>query len=151
MSHAAARRSGNSGDEADDRLFDVLLNELRGFFFRITADLTDHDNGLGLRILFEQRQDIDKPGAVHWIAANADAGGFAQAERRQLMDRFIGEGAAAGDDADDPLLVDKARHDADFRFIDRDDTRTIRTDQTYIAATERPLHLHHVVHGNTFS
>src|SRR6476659_6560786 len=66
------------------------------------------------------------------------------------MDGFIREGAAARDDSDDPLLMNKTRHDADLRFIDRDDAWAIWSDQSDITSKESPLHLHHIVDGYPF-
>ena len=52
----------------------LLLDKLRRFFFRIAADLADHDDGLGFLIVLEQRQHIDKACAIDRIAADADTG-----------------------------------------------------------------------------
>ena len=46
------------------------------------------------------------------IAADADASGLADAEMRQLVDSFVGQRAAAADDADVALLVNPTGHDA---------------------------------------
>src|SRR5690242_17963966 len=77
-----------------------------------------HDRLLDLRAL----QEI---GAVDRIAADADAGGLAEASRGRLRHRFIGERARARDDADLAALVDMARHDADLALARRYDPRTI--------------------------
>ena len=49
---------------------------------------------------------VDKVRADDRIAADADARGLADAARRQLVDRLVGQRAGAGDDADVALLVD---------------------------------------------
>ena len=61
-----------------------------------------HDR-LGRRIRGEQLQRVDERRADQRIAANADAGGLAEAQPRELVDRFVGERAALGDDADAAL------------------------------------------------
>src|SRR5206468_6870736 len=45
MAHAASRRGGLPGDEADDGLLHVGLDPLRGAFFRVAADFADQDDG----------------------------------------------------------------------------------------------------------
>ena len=52
-------------------------------------------------------------GAVDRIAADADAGGLADAAAGELPDRFVGQRAAARDDADVALFVNVAGRDAD--------------------------------------
>ena len=75
MAHAAARRRGDAGDEADHRFFDlVVLDEVGGVFLGAAADLADHDDALGLRIGEEHLQHLDMLGALDRIAADADAG-----------------------------------------------------------------------------
>ncbi len=55
VAHAAARRRRAACDEASDRLptafFLLLGDEFRRLFFGRATDLTDHDDGLGLRIV----------------------------------------------------------------------------------------------------
>src|SRR5690349_19786418 len=150
MAHAAPGRRGDAGDEADYRFLYVFLNELRRFFLGIAADFADHHNRLGFRILLEQRKDIDESCAVHRIATDAYAGCFPQPQIRELMHGLVREGAAAGDDAHDALLVDESRHDADLGFLDRDHTRAVRADQPNVAAAQRALDLDHVVDRNAF-
>ena len=52
---------------------------------------------------------IEKRGADDGIAADADAGRLPDAQARELIDGFIGERAAAADQADVALLVNRAR------------------------------------------
>ena len=54
----------------------------------------------GLRVVLEQLEAIDEVGAVDRVAADADAGGLAEARGRGLRHRLVGERAGAGDDAD---------------------------------------------------
>ena len=79
VAHAAAGRGGLAGDEADHGLLHILLDELgRGLFGR-SADLADHDDGLGFRVFVEQAKRIDVGGADDRVAADADRGGLADA------------------------------------------------------------------------
>jgi len=95
----------------------------------LPADFADQNDGVGVRIIVEKLDGIEKRSADYGIAADADAGGLADSELRQLMDGFVGQGAAAADDADVSLLVDAARHDADLAFAGRDDARAVRPDE----------------------
>jgi hypothetical protein len=119
MAHALARRRGGAGDEADHRLLDVLADELAGFFLGAAADLADHDDALGARIVLEQPQAVDEVEALDRIAADADAGRLAHAGAGHLPDRLVGQRAAARDDADLARLVDVGRHDADLAAAPR--------------------------------
>src|SRR5579875_1270517 len=53
VAHAAARRRGLAGDEADDRLLHVVFDILGGSFFGGTADFADEDDGLGFGVFVE--------------------------------------------------------------------------------------------------
>src|SRR5437667_11005802 len=129
MAHAASRRSGLPCDETDDRLLHVALDPFGGALFGVAADFADQNNGVRVRIVVEKLDGVEKCRANDGIAADANARGLADAELRQLMDGFVGERAAAADDANVALLVDAAGHDADFAFPRGDDARTIRADE----------------------
>ena len=83
MAHAAARRGGAAGDEADHRLLAAALGlvaqELGGVFLGRAADLADHDDRLGLGVGQEHLQHVDEFGALDRVAADADRGGLAEA------------------------------------------------------------------------
>ena len=100
VAHAASRRRGLSGDEANHRLLDMLFHILRRSLFRCAADFADQDDRLGLRILIEQLQRVDVRGPDDGIAADADRCRLSDAALRELVDGFVGEGARARDDAD---------------------------------------------------
>jgi hypothetical protein len=53
-----------AGDEADHRLGHVLGDELGRFFLGAAADLADHDDAFGLRVVLEPAQRVDEVGAV---------------------------------------------------------------------------------------
>src|SRR5437764_12835466 len=96
--HSAAWRRGLAGDEADDRLLELPADEARRLLLRRPADLADHDHGFGVLVGCEQPEGIDERGANERIAANPNARRLAEAEASELMDGFIGERAAFGDD-----------------------------------------------------
>ena len=49
----------------------------------------------GVRVGLEQRERVDEVGADDRVAADADAGGLAEALRGELLDDLVGERAAA--------------------------------------------------------
>src|SRR5688572_28015888 len=150
VTHALAGRRCDARDVCNDWLADVVADELGSGLFVRTADLADHDDALGLRIVLEARQHVDEVHAAHWIAADAHASALAEAGVRRLKHSFISQRARARHDADATRLVDEARHDADLARARRDDARAVRTDEQAAVAGQRSLHFHHVVHRDAF-
>ena len=103
---APAMKSGH-------RLLAILLDPLGGFFFRAAADFANHDDAVRFRVVVEHFDHVEVRRAVDRIAADADAGGLADAARSQLPDRFVSQRAAARDDADVALLVNVTGRNAD--------------------------------------
>ena len=136
VSHPLARRRGHARDEADDRLFHVVLRPQRGGLLVAAADLADHHHGVGVRIVVEQLEHVDVLQAVDRVAADADRGRLPEAELGELPDRFVGERSRARHDADAALLVDVAGHDADLDLVGRDDAGTVGAEQQRLL----PLH-----------
>ena len=73
------------------------------------ADLAHHDDRVGLRIVLEGPEHVDEVGADDRVAADADAGALADPVPGQVIDDFVGEGAAAGHQPDPAGLADVAR------------------------------------------
>jgi hypothetical protein len=65
------------------------------------------------RIVVEQFDDVEVRRAVDRIAADADAGGLADAAAGQLPDGLVSQRAAARNDADVAFFVNVAGRDAD--------------------------------------
>src|SRR5215213_2623212 len=74
VTHALARRGGLTGDETDHWFGQVLLDEVGGGLLVVAADLTDHDDGFGGGVGFEETEHVDERGADHGVAANTDGG-----------------------------------------------------------------------------
>src|SRR5260370_7191899 len=66
------------------------------------------------------------------------------------MDSFVGQGAAAADDANVSLFVDAAGHDADFAFAGRDDSWTVRTNKACFLEVHHRSDAHHIEGRNAF-
>ena len=114
MTHAPSRRGGLAGDEGHDRLGHVLLHKRGRLLLRRAADLTDHDDGLGGRIVLERGQAVDEVRSRQRIAADADRRRLADGAR--LTDGFVRQSSRARHDADRTRAMDVARHDADLRL-----------------------------------
>ena len=74
VTHPASGGRGGSRDESGDRLFAVLFSPSGGLLLRAPADLADHDDRFGLRIVVEQLENVEVRRAVDRIAADADTG-----------------------------------------------------------------------------
>src|SRR2546423_7917082 len=128
MAHAAAGGRGLACNKADHGLLHVDLDPLRGALFGVATDFANQDDGVRVRIGVEKPDGVEECRTDDGIAADADAGGLADAKLRQLMDGCVGERAAAADDADISLLVDAAGHDADLALTGRYDAGAVRAD-----------------------
>jgi hypothetical protein len=106
VAHALAGRGGGAGDEARDRLLHVGLDVLGGALLGAAADLADHDDAVGVGSALKSSRHVDEVGAVDRVAADADAGALADAERGELTHGLVGERARARHDADLARLVD---------------------------------------------
>ena len=136
VAHAASRRRGCPGDESGHRLLAVLLDPLGRFLLGGAADFADHDDAVSFGVVVEHLDDIEVRSAVDRVAANAHAGGLADAAAGQLPDRLIGQRAAARNDADVSLFMNVAGRDADaaaavgvLALAGRDHAGTIGPDQ----------------------
>src|SRR5260370_32784830 len=150
MAHAAPRRSGLAGDEADYRLFHIDLDPLGGALFGVAADFADQNNGVRLWIIVEKLDGVEERRADDGVAADADAGGLANAEFGELMNGFVSECAAAADHGDVALLVDAAGHDANFAFAWRDDAGAVLADEARFLEVHDGGDAHHVERGDAF-
>jgi hypothetical protein len=116
VAHRLAGRRGDAGDVADDRLRHVLRDELGRLFLGRAADLAAHHDQLGLRVLLEERDDVDEARTRDGVAADADDARVAEAASRELVADLVGERAGAADDADVALLEELRRDDPDVRL-----------------------------------
>src|SRR3972149_408114 len=129
MAHAATRGRRLAADEAHHGFPHMRLHEGGGLFLRGAADLADHHDGGGARVVLEEAQDVDEARAVDGVAPDADARGLAEVALGQLVHHLVGERAAARDDAHGPCLVDVPGHDADLRLTRRDEPWAVGADE----------------------
>ena len=150
MSHAFAGRGGDARDVGDDGFVHMSLDVFGRFFFGGAADFANHDDAFGLRVGLEGGEDVNEAGAVNRVAADADAGGLAEADGGGLVHGFVGQRAGAGDDADHARLVDVAGHDAHFAFAGGDDAGAVRADEADARAADGGFDFEHILHRDAF-
>src|SRR3989304_4641310 len=96
------RRPGGAGAPAGEPATRFLRRsapqEARGFPPGAPADLADHQDAGRLVVAKEQLQAVDEAGAIHGIAADADAGRLAEPGGRGLGHRLVGQRARARDE-----------------------------------------------------
>ena len=127
MAPAPARRRGNTRNNPDGRLFNlVLAQKFRRVSLSRAANFANHNDRMGLVIVQEHVEDFDEIRAFDRIAANSDAARLAKASRCGLVNRLIGERSRARDHANVTFAMDMAGHDPDLAFVRRDDARTVR-------------------------
>src|SRR5579863_615425 len=152
VAHPPPSGRGKTGDIADDRLRGIGCDPDGSLGFLRPADLADHEDRVGLGVLLEELEHVEKRRAIDGISADPDARGNADAEDRHLRGGFVAERSRARDDSDPPTLVDVAGHDPDHRFSGADDARAVGSDErrpllARIAA-EIALDAHHVLCGD---
>ena len=96
----------------------------------------------------KELQHIDEVGADNGVAADAHAGALADPQQGELMHRFIGQGAAAGDQAHGAGPVDMPGHDAHLSLARGDDARAVGADEAAVRILQAGHHPHHVQGGN---
>ena len=79
VAHGLAFRGHPSGDEGHHRLGHLAPDVVGGALLVGAADLPDQHHPVGAGVALEQLQHVDEVGAVHGVAADADAGGLADA------------------------------------------------------------------------
>ena len=147
VAHALAFRCRATGDERDLRdVAQVLGGPGRGRLLRGAADLADEHDGLGLLVRREQLEDVEERGPDDRVAADADAGGLAEAGIGHGLDGLIGERAGAAHHPDSTLAMDGARDDADLGPAGRRRSGAVGPDQPGAAGTDQ-LHRRDHVEG----
>ena len=122
----------------------MSLHKLRGSFFGIAADFANHDHRLGLGIAIEQVQRIHKIRPDDRIAADPNRSRLSNPPLRKLMHGFVSQRARPRNNPDRTFLVNRSRHDPDFAFARRNNSRTVRPDQPRAPVLQKLPRLHHV-------
>src|SRR5699024_9008021 len=90
------------------------------------ADLADHHDPGGVRIVLERLEGVDVGGADDRVAADAEGGG--EADVGQLVHHLVGQGAGLGDQAQLPRTGDVRGGDAGVGPAGADQARAVRPD-----------------------
>src|SRR3990172_4967835 len=129
------------------------LDILCGALFCISPDLADHDNRVGLSVLFKHLQEVNKVCPIDRVSADSDACRLPKTGLCDLPDRLIGKGSAPRYHADPPFFMDKARHDPDLALLRVDDPGAVRPYEPALFSCHEPFGLDHIHHrdplGNT--
>lgn len=93
VSHFVPERHGVSRDKTDHRFFYFQIFVIFGAdFFISAAQLSDDDDGIGVRIVHKLIERFDKVNADEHVVAQADDRGLSQPGAVGFDDRFIGKG-----------------------------------------------------------
>ena len=130
----------------EHRLRHVLADEGRGLLLLVAADLADHDDQLGLRVVLELREHVDERRADDGVAADADDRRVAEPELGQLVADLVRERARARDEADRALAEDLGGDDPDVRLARREHARAVRADHRHARGAEVRVGAEHLVH-----
>src|SRR5262249_1473178 len=116
MTHAAPGRSRPAANKTCYWLSYVCFDEVSRIFLGAPADFPDENDSQCLGIVIHETEGIDKGRANNGVASNADAGGLTDAQAGELVDRFVGQCAAARDHANMSRLVDASWHNSNLAF-----------------------------------
>lgn len=116
VTHPTTRGRTDTGDEADSRLVVLVvgLEEFGRILLSATANLSNHDDTLGFRVLEEDAQAVDEVGARERVTTNANDQRLAKTGLGRLVHGLVGQGTGTRDDTDTTTLVDESRHDTNF-------------------------------------
>src|SRR3954468_19031184 len=127
--HPPPLRRGLAGNEAYDRLRDPLADEGGRPLLVGAADLADHDNGVGIRIVLKGVETRDEIGANDRVSTDANAGALADTVSGELVHDFIGERTASRDESHPSRSADVAWNDSNFGGARGDQARTVGSNQ----------------------
>ena len=109
------------------------------------ADLADQHDALRVRVVAEERQDVDEGAARNRVAADAHAGRLADAGVGHGLHHLVGQRPGAAHQPDVPRPVDRPGDDADLGLAGRGRARAVRPDQPGTGGLDHGHHLEHVV------
>src|SRR5439155_16546385 len=91
---------------------------------------------------------VNEGSADDRVAADADAGGLAEAVRRELVDDLVGQRAASRYQTNLPGRADVPGNDPHLAAARRDEAGAVGADEPRAALLEERDHLRHVEDGN---
>ena len=128
----------------------VLRQPLGSLLLGLSADLSNHDDSLGLGVVHELGEHIDEVGSVERITTDTDNGGLAEAESGGLIDSLVRQRAGSRDDSDFTLGVDVSWHNSDLALSWLDNTWAVWSNKSGpVLRVHDGLNLDHVESWDT--
>ncbi len=150
VAHSPPLRRCLASNKANNRLSAVRFDVLSSFCFHATANFTDHDDAVRVRVVHQELNGFLGRSADDGVTTDANTSRLAHARLGHLVHCFISQCARAGNDADTARVVDKARHDAALGAARCDDTRAVGPNEAAVTAIEVGFHLNHILHRDPF-
>src|SRR5699024_2016572 len=125
VTHGLTFRCGKASNVANNWFGYIVLNVLRSLFFGVATDFTDHDDGLGVWILFESFQRIDVGGADDRVTTNSVS--CRGTNLGQFVHHQVGQCTRFGDQTNGAGSGNSSRANARQGHIRCDDARTVWT------------------------
>src|SRR5690606_24810296 len=152
VTHAFSGRRCHTSDKANNGLGHIVFSPQSRVDFVWTADLANHDNGIGIRIVVEHLEHVDVLQTVDWVATDTDSRGLTQAQFGYLSNGFVCQRAGAADHTDAALAVNVAGHDTDLQLVRSDQTGAVRAQQQGFAVfcAHAVAHFQHVANRDAF-
>src|SRR6266852_1980546 len=139
VTHPLALGSRAPRDESHGLQPAAFGEKLRRALFIAAADLADHNEMRGLRVVLEHLDDFAKRQAENRIAADPDDGGLAHARGGERGTHLIGEGAAARHESNMAGAGNSLRDDADLRHAWGYQTRTVGSEKAGLRVTAKEI------------
>lgn len=145
MAHTLFGGGIDTGDIGHHGFSHPAVDILGSFFFLDAADFTDDDYGISAGVFFKEAENFRHIGEDYGIGTNTDDGTLAVTAFSQVDTDFIGQSAAAGNNADAAGGEHICGEDADLGFAGGDNTGTGRPDDLDGAAVDMLPDLHDIL------
>ena len=124
---------------------------MRSFGFHATANFTDNHNGVRFGVVHQKFDGFFGRCADDGVATDADCRRDAHARLHDLVRRLIRERSRLRNNANPSFFEHKTRHNAHFRFVGRNNSGTVWTNQTAIFIRNIRLYFQHILQRNPLS
>ena len=93
MAHGTSFGGCGAGDKAYNRFCAVFFDPVCGIGFHISADLTDHYDAFGFRVVHEEFNGIFGSSSDDGVTTDTNGCGLSEADLCKLVNSFIGKGS----------------------------------------------------------
>ena len=150
MAHTFAFWCSNTRDVRHHRFSDIRFDKSRRLFFRAAANLTNHHNRFGLRIVLEQTQNIDKGRTWDRVATDTNTARLTKTFIGGLLNRFIRQRTGARNNPNTARQVNMTRHDTNLALTRSDHARTVWPNHAHASLLQTHFHLQHIQRRDPF-